>query len=218
MQINVQYIFWDWNGTLLDDAEICMHTMNSMLQKRQMPLLHLEYYKSIFGFPVIDYYQKIGFDFKIESFEDLSVEFIEMYNNELEFAPLIEGAKEVLHHFKNTEHKNIIISAMKQDMLLKSVRDKKVEDYFSDILGISNIYADSKSKIALDFVQKNLINKNDIVLIGDTAHDYEVAEAIGCRCILIADGHQSEERLKETGAEVISTLSNLLTTIVPKSS
>ena len=46
-------------------------------------------------------------------------------------------------------------------------------------------------------------------MIGDTNHDFEVARELGIRCILVADGHQSEERLKETGAEVVSSLSEL---------
>ena len=37
--------------------------------------------------------------------------------------------------------------------------------------------------------------KGEVVLIGDTIHDFEVAEEIGADSILIASGHQSKERL-----------------------
>ena len=26
-------IFWDWNGTIIDDVEICMETVNSLLKE-----------------------------------------------------------------------------------------------------------------------------------------------------------------------------------------
>ena len=57
----------------------------------------------------------------------------------------------------------------------------------------------------------------DMVFIGDTTHDFDVAADIGCRAMLIADGHQSEDRLRKTGAEVLSSLEGLLNSNVPKS-
>ena len=55
---SINVILWDWNGTLLDDVEVCIESMNSMLSKRKKPLLTREHYKEIFTFPVIDYYRK----------------------------------------------------------------------------------------------------------------------------------------------------------------
>jgi phosphoglycolate phosphatase len=175
-----------------------------------MPELTLELYKEVFSFPVIDYYRKIGFDLNKESFENLSVEFIDAYNQALGSAPLAASAVRVLDHFKKTGKINIIISAMKQDMLVKSVKSKNLEGYFSAILGIDDIYAASKSHIAIEYVESHGLKVDGMVLIGDTEHDYEVAEEIGCRCILISDGHQSEQRLLATGARVVSSLDDLI--------
>ena len=46
-------------------------------------------------------------------------------------------------------------------------------------------------------------------MIGDTTHDYEVAKHLGFKCILISDGHQSEERLRNTGVNILSELKEL---------
>ena len=32
-------IVWDWNGTLLNDVDLCLHTINRLLGKRELPLL-----------------------------------------------------------------------------------------------------------------------------------------------------------------------------------
>ena len=53
----------------------------------------------------------------------------------------------------------------------------------------------------------------NILLIGDTIHDYEVAKEIDADCILVSQGHQDEERLLHLGISVakdISELSNML--------
>jgi phosphoglycolate phosphatase len=64
-------IIWDWNGTLLDDTELSVQTMNQMLQKRNLQQLTHASYKEVFSFPVKDYYRKIGFNFTSEPFEYL---------------------------------------------------------------------------------------------------------------------------------------------------
>lgn len=217
MMIKEDIILWDWNGTLLDDAETCITAMNDMLAKRNMQELSMGYYREVFGFPVIDYYSKIGFDFQKESFEELSVEFIDAYILGLSDTSLAPNTETVLQYLTSIGKQNIILSAMKKDMLIKSIQKKGVEQYFTEILGIDDIYAESKSYIAIQYVSDNHITPSDIVLIGDTDHDYEVALEVGCRCILVADGHQSEERLKATGAEVVNTLIDLIPSIVPKS-
>ena len=74
-------VIWDWNGTLLNDAGLAVETMNHMLERRGMPILSVDGYKSVFTFPVKDYYQKIGFDFQTEPFEVPASEFIVGYNN-----------------------------------------------------------------------------------------------------------------------------------------
>jgi phosphoglycolate phosphatase len=210
MTIPQQIIFWDWNGTLLNDTDICVTTMNSMLSRRGMPTLTLDLYKEVFGFPVVDYYKKVGFNFDQESFENLSIEFIDAYQSALASAPLAKGAMKVIEKFIEIGKRNVIVSAMKHDMLLKSVEEKGLLDLFSDILGIETIYASSKSIVATEFVRNNKLNPKDILFLGDTTHDYEVAQEIGCRCILIADGHQNVSKLRMTSAEVISKLTDLL--------
>jgi phosphoglycolate phosphatase len=210
MYIRENILFWDWNGTLLDDTGLCLLTMNNMLGKRGMSPISIDFYREAFGFPVIDYYRKVGFDFRYESFETLSVEFIEGYNAALISAPITQGAEEVLAYFQNTGKRNAIISAMEQEMLEKSVSDNGLSKYFSDIRGIDNIYAAGKSKLALDFVENNNVLPDNILFIGDTVHDFDVAQEIGCRCILVADGHQTKQRLLTTGAQVINSVLDLL--------
>lgn len=182
-----------------------------------MRLLNLDEYREVFGFPVYDYYRTIGFDFVKDSFTDLSLEFIREYNLALADAPLSDSAEEVLAYFAGAGKQHIIVSAMQQDMLVRSVEEKGLRDYFSAILGIGDIYASDKSAMAADYVKRSGVDAAEIVFIGDTVHDFEVAAGIGCRCILIADGHQSEQRLKETGAEVIPSLVELLPSFVRKS-
>lgn len=45
-------IFWDWNGTIIDDVEICMETVNSLLKEYgKKPFSARAEYHKVFRFP-----------------------------------------------------------------------------------------------------------------------------------------------------------------------
>ena len=50
----------------------------------------------------------------------------------------------------------------------------------------------------------------EILLIGDTVHDYDVAQAVGVDCMLMLSGHNSRQRLESCGVEVLDSLAELL--------
>ena len=50
---------------------------------------------------------------------------------------------------------------------------------------------------------------HNVVLIGDTVHDHEVAQNIGVECVLVTHGHNSYARLVKTGAQVFDNIAEL---------
>ena len=84
-----------------------------------------------------------------------------------------------------------------------------IQKYFKTISGINNHYAHSKTENAKALIFDHKIKPSSICLIGDTIHDHEVAESIGCECILISEGHQSKTKLKSTGRLVLNSLIEL---------
>ena len=203
-------IIWDWNGTLLNDVDICISSMNKLLTHRRLPLLDTEKYRQIFTFPVRDYYEKAGFDFTIEPFETPAMQFIENYRGSLPEATLQEGAKEALMFFSDRKTEQSVLSVMEQQLLINSVKGFGIENYFGRISGIDNHYGSGKTELAIRTLKEVKERKENILLIGDTLHDHEVASATGIGCILVAHGHQSPERLSTSGREVVNNFEELL--------
>lgn len=210
---NHNIIIWDWNGTLLDDAEICRVTINKMLVSRNLPVLTMENYRSVFTFPVIDYYKEVGFDFSKEDWETVAMEFINLYLKALPDCKLTINAVKALEYFKQKGYKQAIISAMQHEALLKSVSDLDISQYFDYIGGIGDHYGGGKIENAKNYIAESNINTKKVTLIGDTIHDSEVAAQIQCNCVLVATGHQSRERLQKSGMLVINELSEIYKTL-----
>jgi phosphoglycolate phosphatase len=202
-------IIWDWNGTLLNDLGVCVSSINLLLGKRNIPLLNVERYLDIFTFPVKDYYVTAGFNFNDESFEEVAVEFMDHYLRLVRTTGLHTEAKAALSWFKNNGREQIILSAMEHQELVKLVNEHRIGEYFSHIFGIDDHLANGKLALAETAIQKTGFKKEETCLIGDTLHDAEVATKLGINCLLIADGHQSESRLKASGYPVIQSLKEI---------
>ena len=206
---NYKHIIWDWNGTLVDDVWLVVEIMNKMLKKRNMPGIDSKKYRKIFDFPVIDYYAKLGFDFSDESFEELTVEFISGYYTRFNECKLFDGVKEVLKKIRDMEISQSILSASKEDVLIEKIKYYTIDKYFCRIIGLDNHYAESKVERGKKWIAELNLNPQDVLLIGDTAHDYIVSKHIGSDCLLIANGHYSYERLAKLGVEVINSLKEI---------
>ena len=203
---DVDTIIWDWNGTLLNDVDICIDVINDLLMSRNHPQLTKKRYHDIFTFPVKDYYFKAGFDFSKEPFDKIAIEFMDGYFEKLKKANLFQDVVNVLKAFKEMGFRQYMLSAMEHESLLSSVKEKGILDYFRGISGIQDHFANSKIDMAKNFMLEFAINKTRCCLIGDTIHDHEVANELGVRCLLVAGGHQSYKRLAVSGCEVVKDL------------
>jgi len=203
---NYKHIIWDWNGTLINDVWLVVEIMNKMLEKRNLPGIDSEKYKEIFDFPVTKYYLKLGFDFSRESFEELTVEFISEYYQCFNECKLYDGVEEVLKKIRDSGIPQSILSASKENVLIEKIKHYGIDKYFYRIMGLENHYAESKAEKGKKWIAELNLNPQDVLLIGDTIHDYDVSKHIGCDCLLVANGHHSYERLAKLGVDLISTL------------
>ncbi len=207
--IYVENILFDFNGTLVDDRLLCLNLLNNMLLKRNHEQIDLNRYLEIFTFPVINYYVKAGFVFPEDNFAELSEYFIEQYTKRNVDCKLYDGVKEILKYFKNKNKRLAIVSASEINVLKDQLVKYNINDYFFDISGLDNIEAGSKIESAKKFIEKHHLNTDKTVFIGDTIHDYEVAEQLNVKCILICKGHQNKKVLSSCDCMIIDDILQL---------
>ena len=210
------HIIWDWNGTLFNDVELCVDVLNGLLVRKNLPTFSIEAYRDIFTFPVKDYYAKAGLDLEKYSFEQLGREWMDEYQRRRLEGKLFPGVKEVLRVINSNGIEQSILSAYKQDTLLELVDHFGLRSYFTHLTGLDHIYATSKIELGKDLMKKLLHHNSNVLLIGDTVHDFEVAQEMNAACILVADGHQSKEKLIRCGVNVYDNLKQLMANAIIK--
>lgn len=202
-----KYVLWDWNGTLIDDLQVNIEVGDYLLAMRGLPpIKSKEFYLENFCIPVYGFYKKIGIELDDESYKKIADEYTEAYEKRLCDVKLFSDAVKTLDALNSEGLKQIIISATQGELLLKQVERYGISDKFEQILGTESNLGISKVKSALNWFSANGVDAKDVVFIGDTTHDSETANAIGCDCLLVARGHNSKRRLAETGCKVLESL------------
>ncbi|MGX8834906.1 HAD family hydrolase [Amedibacillus sp. YH-ame6] len=208
--MQIKHVIWDWNGTLLDDIDVSMDALNVLLKKEKLPLvLDKEEYRRYFQFPVIEYYKKVGFDFENTPFSELAQEYMNYYQPHSLHCHLHEGVREVLAYGKKLGIHQYVLSASNLEFLREQIAVYDIAPYFDRICGLDNIHAHSKAELAKEFVEVMKFDKEEVVFIGDSVHDSEVAKGAGCHCILIANGHEHKDKLLTTGFPVVDSINEI---------
>jgi phosphoglycolate phosphatase len=202
------HVIWDWNGTLLNDIDHCVETINSVLQAWDLPQVSREKYLDVFQFPVINYYKEIGFDFEKHSFEKVGTQFIQTYYSGVDSCNLVSGARELLLHIRENVKMQSVLSAAEQSHLNEMMEKFNIRKFFDNVFGINNIYAASKLERGQELIEMSGIARNKTILIGDTDHDLQVAQELGIEVILVSHGHQSFERLSAKHNRVFDLLAS----------
>ncbi len=199
-------VIWDFNGTLIDDLDLAVQCINEQLARRSLPPLTTSSYRSVFGFPVEDYYRRIGLDPDSEPMADLSAEFFSAYDRGLKACSLHDDAVETLQLFKRRGCTQFVLSAMEENRLRATADHLGIGEFFAGIYGLSHLEGDSKLSRGRDLLRDFDIDPRTTMLVGDTRHDAEVAGALGMSATLVAQGHQSLVRLQDTDSPVYSSL------------
>ncbi len=205
----MKYVIFDFNGTVLDDVDVCLkaenHTIEHFGLKRD-PLTRDEYLH-IFTFPVKDYYERVGFNWNEFSYEEVGRYWFDWYCALKNEYRLHEGVIELLKENRSKGLKNILLSASSLVELKKQLEELNIAEYFDEVLGLGNIYAGSKEDIALDWIKDK--DKDECIMLGDSLHDLEVAKAMGVKCILIARGHQARDILTANWEDVVDDITEV---------
>lgn len=204
------HIVWDWNGTLLDDAWLCVEIVNQLLARRGMAPISAQRYSEIFGFPLKEYCRRLGFAVEDGAFEALSDEFLELYEARRLECSLQPGAREALEVLKDAGIGQSVLSAYQQHTLEEIIEHFGLGPFFDPVLGLDNPLGQGKINRGVAWMAQASLVPQRVLLCGDLAHDLEVAQAMGICCALIPSGHQVPTTWPVNEAQVMNDLGALL--------
>ncbi len=204
-----QTVLWDWNGTLLDDVELSLGVVNEILSTYGLSPLERARYLQIFDFPVQLYYERAGMDFSQVSFEAVSDLFCRAFERRIAEADLFPRAAELLVSNRQSGLKQYVLSNTEHGALGRMLSLHGLTEVLDGFQGNGDGLARGKLAGGRQLLARHEIDPAGTVLVGDTFHDLEVAEAIGVDCLLVSTGHHAHDRLTGLGCPVFPSLADV---------
>jgi phosphoglycolate phosphatase len=205
------YLLWDWNGTLLDDTAASVAALNEQLTARNLPPIDIAFYRDHFAFPVRTFYSACGIALEKENWAALAESYHAAYLRQPR--RLNRQTLAVLARVRGSGCGQSIISALRQDLLERDVSAFGVDVWMDHVYGTDNLDGASKTARAAELLAclaREGVSAADCVLIGDSLHDKDVADRLGVRCVLCAQGGHAAWRLR-AAAPTAETLDEAVT-------
>ena len=205
----MKHIIWDFNGTLLADAQLGVDCDNHVFDTLGLPRITLEDYRRHMTMPVRDFYTALGVDLSVYKYETISRLWLDRFNQHAVGAGLVPGALDVIARLKETGFTQSILSASYEASLLEQCGALGLAPYMDMISGLADESAQKKTDIGRRQIQRLGLCAEDCVLVGGMVADCELAQALGAQCVLVPWGHNSGVRLEKTGCTVAGSLDEL---------
>lgn len=207
MSCQYKNIIWDYNGTIIDDAQLAVDAENMVLASYGKGPITLEYYLAECEMPILNFYYKL-FDMHKYDFSEIAKRFMQYYGQLSGGLSVFPEVREVISYLDGKGYNQAVISGFETGRLTNSLTQFGLDGYFKFMSGSDNIDCSSKSERALKVITENGFDPKETLFIGDMYHDYETAKFSGADCLLIAKGHQGADVLKAYGS--VKVLDNAL--------
>ena len=205
----MKHIIWDFNGTLLADAQLGVDCDNYVFDTLGLPRITIEDYRAHMTMPVRDFYTSLGVDLRVYPYETISRLWLDRFNQHAVSVGLVPGALDTIRRMKAAGFTQSILSASYEKSLLEQCRALGLADEIDMISGLGDESAQKKTDIGFAQLERLGLCAGDCVLVGDMVADSELADVLGTHCVLVPWGHNSTQRLEKTGRRVAHTLSEL---------
>ena len=212
----IKLVVLDWNGTLLSDTNACMAADNHVIKYFGGNPVSLKAYRDTIIIPSNKFYAQHGCKMNqlVRESKKLGRIFHSFYEERAKKCRARKGTKEMLKWLHSNSIDSIILSNHTTNGIVFQLKRLKLDGYIREILANNELDTSMKERNKLkklrDYVERNHYKKNEILIIGDSTEESEIAKRLGIQSALITDGYYSTKRLKKSKPDyIINNLTDL---------
>lgn len=195
-------LVFDWNGTLLDDADALLQTTNTILSCFGRRTIDIQTFREQCDVPLSVLYRNLGMsEREVEAVDsDGSAFFHDTYEPLASKAGLRDGARRILEIARQQAVPIIIVSNHIVEPLRSQLRRLEIDGCVTDVLAFESRATQYKSmskgeRLRL-YMQRHNLSPDSTFIIGDMPVETNIARNLGLISISITGGFVSESRLQ----------------------
>jgi phosphoglycolate phosphatase len=198
----IKLVAFDWNGTILSDTNAVVRAESAVRMHFGLPPTDLKEFQNQYTIPIRNYWISAGFPPNLfdEKAAEIQEVFLHHYEPEEKLCRTRSGAKELLKWLKENNIDSVIFSNHPEAHIRVQLKRLKISEYFSEVLGResqnSHMHKRSKAGKLKTYVTSHKFEPTEVITVGDTDEEIEIAHEQGFTSIALTAGYQSTLRLK----------------------
>ncbi len=193
--MTIKNIIFDWSGVISDDLTQSYEANMYIFKKFRVNKLTKEEYKEAFFLPYLDFYKKYIPNAKKEEIDSLFIEALKRVSKPRIFI----GVKETLEALNKRKIKMFVLSSHPITSVLEEAKDYGIKNLFEKIYGSVSNKIDEIKKL----IEKNTLNIQETIFIGDMIHDIKSARSVNIRIAVVTYGYGSKIKLEKENPDFI---------------
>ena len=212
----MRHVVWDWNGTLLDDQQLVVASVNAVMALVDAPAITLADYQRHYTRPVHRFYERLlGRALTPGEWERFDHTYHVHYRRLLaDRATLTDDAPAALARVAKAGGTQSLLSMWRHEELVPLVARLGLDHHFVRVDGLRNGYGGRKAAFLVDHLATVAAATGDepseVVVIGDAIDDAAAAAHVDARCVLYDGGSHPRAELEATGVPVAGSLLDAL--------
>lgn len=194
-------VVFDLDGTLIDSSRSILESHKAAWKSVNAKCPPKEKILKLTGLPLIDIMRKLGPEYNHQA---LAKVYSQTYVEVTKYEKLFEGITELLAN----KFRAAVATGKSQRGADRVIRHFGFEGRFEVILGGDSVPNPKPSPDLLFSIMESTGTK-DLVMVGDTTYDLEMANAAGVKGIGVSWGHHSSELLSKW-APVVNSVEELI--------
>ncbi|GAA5061459.1 phosphoglycolate phosphatase [Thermocatellispora tengchongensis] len=188
----VGVLAFDWNGTLVDDAERARRATNRVLREHRVTALTKARFRKTFTLPVRCFLTAAGVP------EPHAPAAERRWNEEMAAgdAPLSAGAADILQAAADRRVRVVVVSAAAPEAVLSDARRLRVDHLLPEVIGSVQDKAAELRRLVAE-------NHGPVIYVGDVEYDMRCAIQAGAYPIGFGRGYRPAAALAEAGADMV---------------
>ncbi len=206
--MKASHVIWDWNGTLLDDFLITARITIDAMEELGLPGITEEHIRHHYQRPLVNYFSALlGRPALPEDLNLLGASYVTRYEAAMRDLPLAPDAVHALEIIAPSASQSLLSMAPHAQLALL-VEHHALADHFTLIQGFEGTGHPSKRESLIAHCETLGVAMERCWLIGDSVDDFDAADPLGVRTVLVTTGMQGRAALVATGAPVVDSLAD----------
>ena len=217
--LSIKLIVFDWNGTVFADTVATYNSSADTIEYFTKKRISINRFRETFEVPIQKYYAHNGVEKSL--FEKNQKVLMNMFHKNYEKREKTcrsrSGIKKVLEWLNKNKIEKIILSNHTTRKINSQLKRIKLNVYFDKVLANDSHYQTGnldKKKRLMKFLKENKFKKDEVLIIGDTVEEINIAENIGIKVVSITSGFNSANRLKKATPDyLINNMAELISIV-----